>query len=69
VCRWRVTAILGTHLIFLGAAAYGFYDTWAAGGGDVRIICYVLHLEVKVGSLASTTWKTSLQVTSGLVGV
>jgi photosystem II CP43 chlorophyll apoprotein len=39
VCRWRVTAILVTHLIFLGAAAYGFYDTWAAGG-DVRIIKY-----------------------------
>jgi photosystem II CP43 chlorophyll apoprotein len=48
--EWRdkskMTTILGIHLILLGAGAFllvakacyfgGIYDTWAAGGGDVR---------------------------------
>jgi photosystem II CP43 chlorophyll apoprotein len=46
--RFRMTAILGAHLATLGAAALllllkatflgGLYDTWASGGGDVRLI-------------------------------
>jgi len=46
--RFRITAILGAHLGTLGAAALlllvqgvyfcGFYDTWASGGGDLRLI-------------------------------
>ena len=46
--RFRVTSILGAHLISLGVAALllfikavyfgGIYDTSASGGGDVRLI-------------------------------
>jgi len=46
--RFRMTAILGAHLSTLGAAALllllkatflgGLYDTWASGGGDVRLV-------------------------------
>jgi len=50
--EWRdknkMTTILGIHLILLGLGAYllvgkalfldGIYDTWAPGGGDVRIV-------------------------------
>merc|ERR1711972_1082919 len=46
--RFRVTSILGAHLISLGIAALllfikavyfgGIYDTSASGGGDVRIL-------------------------------
>jgi len=46
--RFRMTAILGAHLGSLGSAALlltlkavylgGLYDTWASGGGDVRLI-------------------------------
>ena len=43
----KMTTILGIHLIFLGlgslalalkATYFGVYDTWAPGGGDVRLI-------------------------------
>ena len=46
--RFRITAILGAHLIMLGIGAGflfikavflgGLYDTWACGGGDMRLI-------------------------------
>lgn len=46
--RFRVTSILGAHLVALGFASYllflkgiyfgGMYDTSASGGGDVRLI-------------------------------
>jgi photosystem II CP43 chlorophyll apoprotein len=46
--RFRITAILGAHLLVLGVASLvlfikavylsGVYDTWSSGGGDVRSI-------------------------------
>jgi photosystem II CP43 chlorophyll apoprotein len=46
----KVTSILGYHLIALGIAAWllvckamfwgGIYDTWAPGGGDVRLVSH-----------------------------
>jgi photosystem II CP43 chlorophyll apoprotein len=46
--KGKMTTILGYHLISLGVACFllvlkasflgGVYDTWAAGGGDVRLI-------------------------------
>ncbi len=46
--RFRITAILGAHLLVLGLASLilfikaiylsGIYDTWSSGGGDVRSI-------------------------------
>ena len=51
--RFRITAILGSHLGILGVASLllfakavylgGLYDTWASGGGDVRLIKYTNH--------------------------
>ena len=46
--RYRITTLLGSHLGIIGAASLllflkgvsieGFYDTWASGGGDIRLI-------------------------------
>jgi photosystem II CP43 chlorophyll apoprotein len=46
--RYRVTSILGAHLVSLSLGAFllvvkgvwsgGLYDTWALGGGDVRCV-------------------------------
>ena len=46
--RFRITAILGAHLLVLGVASLilfikaiylsGVYDTWSSGGGDIRSI-------------------------------
>ena len=45
--RFRITAILGAHLVSLGFSPLllqirstygGLYDTWASGGGDVQLI-------------------------------
>ena len=46
--RFRVTAILGSHLGTLGSSSLllfakavylgGLYDTWSSGGGDVRLV-------------------------------
>ena len=46
--RFRVSGILGAHLVSIGLAARGLfykavsvgglYDTWASGGGDIRLL-------------------------------
>jgi len=46
--RFRITAILGAHKVTLGCGALlffvkavylgGLYDTWASGGGDIRLM-------------------------------
>ena len=53
--RFRITAILGSHLVTLGCGAFllfvkavylgGLYDTWASGGGDIRLM---KHLSVSL---------------------
>ena len=75
-----MTTILGIHLCLLGIGSFllvikamyvgGVYDTWAPGGGDVRLINsptlnpavifgYVFKspLVVMVGCVQSTIWK------------
>lgn len=46
--RFRVSGILGAHLVILGLGSFGLYskavfggglyDTWASGGGDIRLL-------------------------------
>ena len=94
--RWSdkgaMASILGIHLILLGMGAGllvakasifgGLYDTWAPGGGDVRVVpassiqpiglywaTYYLRPSVVMdGSLVWTTWKMSSRAMSVLPG-
>jgi photosystem II CP43 chlorophyll apoprotein len=48
--RAKISSILGIHLVFIGLGSLflvvkglflgGIYDSWAAGGGDIRLIRY-----------------------------
>ena len=76
--RFRITAILGAHNGTLGSAALlltlkgvylgGLYDTWASGGGDIRLIkdqCvtlnpYVLGRYLARAPLGSEGWIISI---------
>ena len=76
--RFRITGILGAHLGFLGSSVEflflkglklgGVYDTWASGGGDIRvmkgaILClnpYVLGKYLARGALGSEGWIISM---------
>ena len=84
--RFRMTAILGAHLGSLGSAALflfakalyfgGLYDTWASGGGDVRLIQgelvtmnpYVLGRYLVRGAFGSEGWIISINNLEDLVG-
>jgi photosystem II CP43 chlorophyll apoprotein len=84
--RFRITAILGAHLGTLGCAALllfvkavylgGLYDTWASGGGDVRLIQaglvtlnpYVLGRYLGRGPFGSEGWIISCNNLEDLVG-
>ena len=72
--RFRITAILGAHLGTLGSVALflwvkalylgGLYDTWAGGGGDIRLIQgrllslnpYLLGKYLARGALGGEGW-------------
>jgi photosystem II CP43 chlorophyll apoprotein len=84
--RFRTTALLGAHLVplalgsfllFLKALALGgFYDTWASGGGDVRLLKhssvtlkpYVLARYLLRAPLGSEGWILSIKKMEDLVG-
>jgi len=84
--RFRITTILGAHLGTLGSAALllfvkavylgGLYDTWASGGGDVRLIkdtCvtlnpYVLGRYLVRAPFGSEGWIISINNMEDLVG-
>lgn len=84
--RFRITAILGAHLGTLGLASLllfakavyfgGLYDTWASGGGDVRLIkdtCvtlnpYVLGRYLVRAPFGSEGWIISINNMEDLVG-
>ena len=84
--RFRITAILGAHLGTLGSAALllfvkgvylgGLYDTWASGGGDIRLIkdtCvtlnpYVLGRYLARAPLGSEGWIISINNMEDLIG-
>mmetsp|Transcript_69214 Transcript_69214/g.160410 ORF Transcript_69214/g.160410 Transcript_69214/m.160410 type:complete len:220 (-) Transcript_69214:653-1312(-) len=84
--RFRITAILGSHLASIGLAALllfvkaiylgGIYDTWASGGGDVRIIkdtCislnpYVLGRYLVRAPFGSEGWIISVNNMEDLIG-
>ena len=84
--RFRITAILGAHLGTLGSLALflflkalylgGLYDTWASGGGDIRLIQgalltlnpYVLGKYLARGALGSEGWIISCNNLEDLIG-
>eukprot|EP00448_Togula_jolla_P018507 CAMPEP_0170582498 /NCGR_PEP_ID=MMETSP0224-20130122/7618_1 /TAXON_ID=285029 /ORGANISM="Togula jolla, Strain CCCM 725" /LENGTH=417 /DNA_ID=CAMNT_0010905731 /DNA_START=179 /DNA_END=1432 /DNA_ORIENTATION=- len=84
--RFRVTAILGAHLGSLGIAALllfvkavycgGLYDTWASGGGDVRVLkvnCitlnpYVLFAYLVRAPFGGSGWIISINNLEDLIG-
>ena len=84
--RFRMTAILGAHLGTLGLASTllfvkavylgGLYDTWASGGGDVRIIKdssltlnpYILGRYLIRAPFGSEGWIISINNMEDLVG-
>lgn len=83
--RFRMTAILGAHLASLGLASLllflravlgGLYDTWASGGGDVRLIkdtClslnpYVLGRYLARSPFGGEGWIISINNMEDLVG-
>jgi photosystem II CP43 chlorophyll apoprotein len=84
--RFRTSAILGAHLIVLGIASGllyikgvyfgGLYDTWASGGGDIRLIQpelvtlnpYVLGRYLVRGPFGSEGWIISINNLEDLVG-
>jgi len=84
--RFRITAILGAHVGTLGFAALlffvkavyygGLYDTWASGGGDVRLMkdtCvtynpYVLGRYLVRAPFGSEGWIVSINNMEDLVG-
>ncbi len=84
--RFRITAILGAHLLTLGSQALllfvkavylgGLYDTWASGGGDIRLmkhLCVSLNPGVLSRYLArppfgSEGWIISINNMEDLIG-
>jgi len=84
--RFRITAILGAHNGTLGSAALlltlkavylgGLYDTWASGGGDIRLIkdqCvtlnpYVLGRYLVRAPFGSEGWIISINNMEDLIG-
>jgi photosystem II CP43 chlorophyll apoprotein len=84
--RFRITAILGAHLVTLGSAAFllfgkavysgGLYDTWASGGGDIRLIkesCvtlnpYVLSRYLARAPYGNEGWILSINNMEDLIG-
>ena len=84
--RFRISGILGAHLGFLGSSVEflflkglklgGVYDTWACGGGDIRVIKgailwlnpYVLGKYLARGALGSEGWIISMNNMEDLIG-
>ena len=84
--RFRITAILGSHLLTLGIGAAllfakavylgGLYDTWACGGGDMRLIerleCalnpYLLAQYLIRPPFGSSAWIISINNMEDLIG-
>jgi photosystem II CP43 chlorophyll apoprotein len=82
--RFRITAILGAHLVSLGFSALllqtkstkygGLYDTWASGGGDVQLIKqttfnpYVLGRYLARAPFGNEGWIISINSFQELVG-
>merc|ERR1719502_1027796 len=84
--RFRMTAILGAHLLTLGLASGalvikavylgGVYDTWACGGGDVRLLRaapgalnpYVIGAYLFRPPFGSTAWIIGVNNMEDLIG-